>query len=333
MLAAIPELQNQPRLGLSTFVAVWKPAAGVSKPAQFVLCPRADVATLPPRQALPRFDLQRASLGRALCDRRNFAVIRSFSHPCRPDGASASVRARVVRGSVRWSAVLAVVAATGCGVASYQNNSTGVQLFEQGNYDGAARRFQQAIADDPAFADGYYNLASTHHRLWKLRGTPNDAAQAEQLYRLSIDRDAEHREAYRGLATLMNEQGRSQEAFTLIDTWASRSTKPAEARVELAKLYQEYNDYASAQARLREAIEIDPRNARAFAELAQLQERIGDPTQALTNYTRSYDLNRAQPEVEQRIASLRSLQGASIFSPATTPTTRTASTPPALPRY
>lgn len=229
---------------------------------------------------------------------------------------------------------LACIASVGCGLSSYQNNSTGVQLFEQGNYDGAARRFQQAIADDPSFADGYYNLASTHHRLWKFRGAPNDAAQAEQLYRLSIDRDAEHREAYRGLATLMNEQGRSQESFALIGNWAARSTKPAEARVELARLYQEYNDYASAQARLREAIELDPRNARAFAALAQLQEQIGDPSQALTNYTRSFELDRTQPEIEQRIASLRSLQGASIFAPAgTTPATRTAATPPAIARY
>ncbi len=226
-----------------------------------------------------------------------------------------------------------MLACGGCGLSSYQNNSTGVQLFEQGNYDGAARRFQQSIADDPAFADGYYNLASTHHRLWKLRGTPNDAAQAEQLYRLSIDRDAEHREAYRGLATLMSEQGRSKDAFALIGNWATRSANPAEARVELASLYQEYNDYASAQARLREAIELDPRNARAFAALAQLQEHIGDPSQALTNYARSLDLDRAQPEVEQRIASLHSLQGANIFAPAANPSTRTAATPPAMARY
>jgi Tfp pilus assembly protein PilF len=232
-----------------------------------------------------------------------------------------------------WILVCSLAMSTGCGMASYHNNSNGVQMFEQGNYDGAARRFQQAIADDPTFADGYYNLASTHHRLWKLRGSANDAAQAEQLYRLSIDRSPEHREAYRGLATLMNEQGRSQEAFTLINTWAARSTTPAEARVELAKLYQEYNDYASAQARLREAIEIDPRNSRAFAELAQLQERIGDPAQALTNYSRSYDLNHAQPEVEARIASLRSVQGGGIFAPSMTPSTRTAATPPVLGRY
>jgi Tfp pilus assembly protein PilF len=248
-----------------------------------------------------------------------------------------SRRIRIARPAVAFllaTLLPCLLAASGCGMAAYQNNSTGVQLFEQGNYDGAARRFQQAIADDPAFSDGYYNLASTHHRLWKLRGTPNDAAQAEQLYRLSIDRNPEHREAYRSLATLMNEQGRAQEAFILINTWATRSAKPAEARVELAKLYQEYNDYASAQARLREAIELDPRNARAFAELAQLQERIGDPAQALTNYSRSYDLDRAQPQVEQKIASLRSIQGGSIFAPASTPATRTAAGgPPALPRY
>ncbi|MEX2188653.1 MAG: tetratricopeptide repeat protein [Pirellulales bacterium] len=235
--------------------------------------------------------------------------------------------------SVAVAAILLALASGGCGLSSYQNNSTGVQLFEQANYDGAARRFQQAIADDPAFADGYYNLASTHHRLWKLRGAPNDAAQAEQLYRLSIDRDAEHREAYRGLATLMNEQGRSQDAFALLGNWATHSTQPAEARVELAKLYQEYNDYASAQTRLREAIEIDPRNARAFAELAQLQERMGDPSQALTNYARSIQIDRAQPEVEQRMASLRSLQGGGIFSSAADPATRTAATPPAMARY
>jgi Tfp pilus assembly protein PilF len=221
----------------------------------------------------------------------------------------------------------------GCGLATYQSNASGVQLFQQGNYDAAARRFQQTIADDPSFADGYYNLASTHHRLWKTRGTQSDAQQAEQLYRLCIDRNPEHREAYRGLAVLMNEQGRSQEAFTLVSNWATRSAKPAEARVELAMLYEEYGDLANAQSRLREAIEIDPGNARAFGELAALQERLGDSQQALTNYARSFDLDKSQTQIEQRIAALRTTTPG-IFAPtAASPAIRTATAPVGLPRY
>ncbi len=36
-----------------------------------------------------------------------------------------------------------------------------VRLYAQGNYQQASDRFQQAIAQDPASPEGYYNLAAS----------------------------------------------------------------------------------------------------------------------------------------------------------------------------
>ena len=53
-------------------------------------------------------------------------------------------------------------ATTGCSnIQSQASNVEGVRLFQQGNYQQASDRFQQAIAQDPKSPEGYYNLAAS----------------------------------------------------------------------------------------------------------------------------------------------------------------------------
>ena len=79
---------------------------------------------------------------------------------------------------------------------------------------------------------------------------------------------------------------------------------------------------------------IDPHNARALTALGRLREQSGDTTRALTNYQRSLQFNRNQPEVAARVAALQSATGG---GPTMTPAggTRTVnmnnSTPGAVP--
>ena len=94
-------------------------------------------------------------------------------------------------------------------------NVEGVRLYQQGNYQQASDRFQQAIAQNPRSPEGYYNLAASLHKTGTLYNRPNDLQQAENLYNQCLERDPNHTECYRGLAVLLNETGRQQEAFTL----------------------------------------------------------------------------------------------------------------------
>ncbi len=205
---------------------------------------------------------------------------------------------------------LAVVLATagGCGsFAAQGKNAEGVRLFQQARYDDALRLFQQAVYDDPTNADGYYNLAATYHRLGKATGRQGDLDQAEHFYNqcLDLDRQGNHRDCYRGLAVLLADEGRHDEAYRLLEGWVDRQPGAADPKIELARLNDEYGDKTKARAQLTEALTIEPDNPRALAALGKLREDMGERSQALAAYQRSLARDNRQPELASRVASLQ----------------------------
>ncbi len=119
-------------------------------------------------------------------------------------------------------ALLLLVITAGCGMVANSQNSQGVRLYQQGYYPQAIQKFQQATTSDPKDPDGYYNLAATYHRLGKLNNRKEDTLQAESLYNQCLDRDPNHRDCYRGLAVLLAEQQRTDEAQRLLQGWSTR---------------------------------------------------------------------------------------------------------------
>ena len=205
--------------------------------------------------------------------------------------------------------VVVLCGASGCRVMSQGYNSEGVRLYQQGQYQGAIDRFQRALYNDPSDADSYYNLAATHHRLGKLQNNQTELEQAESYYNQCLDHDPDHADCYRGLAVLLTEQNRSEEAFRLMQGWVNRQPSLAQPKIELARLYDEFGDRERAKEFLLEALAVDAYNARALAALGKLYEELGNHTQALAVYQRSLWHNRLQPEVAARVAALQSALG------------------------
>jgi tetratricopeptide (TPR) repeat protein len=187
-------------------------------------------------------------------------------------------------------------------------NAEGVRLFEQARYDEAIHQFHESVNNDPKNPDGYYNLARAHHHLGKLNQDESNLNQAKHYYDMCRYHDPSHPECHRGLAVLLVEQGKSEEAFRLLEDWARREPILAEPRIELARLYEEFGDRQTAIEHLRSAVTIDHRNARAFAALGRLQEQMGDTVQALKDYERAHQYDPRQEDVAARIAALRSRQ-------------------------
>jgi tetratricopeptide (TPR) repeat protein len=232
-------------------------------------------------------------------------------------------RTAAVSGQLVAVALLLCIAATsGCSnIASQAANVEGVRLYQQGNYQQASDRFQQAIAQDPKSPEGYYNLAASLHKTGTLYSRPSDLQQAENLYNQCLERDPNHTECYRGLAVLLNETGRQPEAFKLLNQWSGAAPKSPEPKIELARLLEEVGQGEQAKAQLVDALTIDPHNARALTALGRLRDRSGDHAQALANYQRSLSLNRFQPEVAARVAQLQGAAGAPTAAPSTDPPT------------
>jgi tetratricopeptide (TPR) repeat protein len=207
-------------------------------------------------------------------------------------------------------AALGMVFLAGCGTITAQGkNAEGVRLFNQARYQDALTRFQDAANDDPRNADAYYNLASVYHRLGIANKDSSMLAQAEHYYNLCLDRDENHRECYRGLAVLLAQQNRNEEAFRLLEGWADRQPLSAEPKIELARLYEEYSDPEAAKQQLVEALAIDHQNPRALVALGHLREKTGQYEQALANYRQSLWYDRFQGEVAARAAALQTALG------------------------
>ena len=229
-------------------------------------------------------------------------------------------------------AMVAALAASGCRAVSTGRNVDGVRHFQQGQYPVAIQRFDSALSIDRNNPDSFYNKAAVYHATGIKTRDQNQLTQAESLYNQCLDLNPNHVDCHRGLAVLLTETGRVNEAFVFLQRWVTTSPQNAEARVELARLYEEYGDPRSAEQYLNEALALDSRNWRAHAALGRQKEQQGDLSQALQNYERAYSLNRFQPQLPQRIADLR---GRVQPNPASTPvgSTRTASTPRPFMRY
>lgn len=200
--------------------------------------------------------------------------------------------------------------AAGCNSVQNQTlNSEGVALYRQGAYPQAAQKFQEAIAKRPDLGDGYYNLAAALHQSGVRHNRPDDLRQAEDLYNQALDRSPNHAECYRGLAVLLNETGRHDAAFRLLNNWSIASPQNPDPRIEIARLLEESERPQEAETQLVQAITIDPNNARALAALGRLRDEAGDHSQALQNYQRSLAVNRFQPQVAARVATLQSAAG------------------------
>jgi tetratricopeptide (TPR) repeat protein len=202
----------------------------------------------------------------------------------------------------------------GCAVLSQGQNAEGVRMYDQAYYEGALRQFQKAVDSNPRNSDAYYNLGATYHQLAKLHHRDADYSQAESYYHHCLDENPNHEECYRSLAVLLVERGHGDQAHQLLSSWSQRSPNMPGPRIELARLSEEQGDRNGAQQELIEALSIDPHNARALTALGRLREQSGDTAQALANYQRSLQVNRYQPEVAARVASL---QGAT--TPIVTP--------------
>jgi tetratricopeptide (TPR) repeat protein len=194
---------------------------------------------------------------------------------------------------------------SGCGWMSTGENSEGVRLFSQGYYDSAAGRFREAMQNDPNNPDSYYNLAAYYHREGKLQQKPTDTAQAESYYRQCLDHNPNHVECRRGLAVLLVEQGRSEEAFKMLEDWSTENPTQAAPKVELARMYEEFGDKKSATEYLTSALTVSPNDPRALAALGRLREESGDVNQALANYQRALMVDHNQPELAQRVSALQ----------------------------
>lgn len=188
---------------------------------------------------------------------------------------------------------------SGCNhMTSYVNNRAGKLRYNWGNYALAKDEFQRAIANNPRNPDYYHNLAAACCR-------SGDYATGEQYYYQALSLDPTHQPSYHNLALLMQQNGRDEEAGRLLQGWADTQPDSESANIELGWYRKNHGDFAGAEQALTQALQVNPKNHIAAAKLGELYDEQGRPAEALALYEQSMQRRWDQPQVQARIAGLK----------------------------
>ncbi len=181
-------------------------------------------------------------------------------------------------------------------------NDDGVQLFRRGDYARARESFQAALNLRSDDADLMFNLGRCYDRL-------GSGAQAEQSYGQCLGRAPNHVACRHALAVLLVKENRGDDAARMVQDWLAHEPKLASAYAEDGWLWRQRGDLPRAQARLQQALDLDPHDARALVELGQVYEAMHRPDRALVLYERVLERDPHNIEVIEQMNALQA-QGA-----------------------
>src|SRR5579875_2634390 len=153
------------------------------------------------------------------------------------------------------------------------------------NYVAEKAVLDKAAAENPQSAEVQILAA----RLAFIARQPNDAVKAfqaaEKIKPLSADDRASLALAYEGM-------GMKKEALATISKLVTEFPKNSEYAYLKGRLEIHYQNDEAAIANFQRAISIDPNNVRAYVDLGQAQEALGQPEEARKNYERAVARNR-----------------------------------------
>jgi tetratricopeptide (TPR) repeat protein len=164
------------------------------------------------------------------------------------------------------------------------------------NLDKAVEQFQAILKVQPD---------DTYSSLWlaRLYRFENKHDEAEKVLRATVNRDPSNGAALEQLSQLLVDEGRSQEAITLLTQAAGDSSSP-DIYDLLGDAYAQSKDYAKSEEAYRKAVEEDPDDATHVHGLAQAlmsQEKFAE---ALEQYKRLSELEPSTWENYLRMSEI-----------------------------
>jgi tetratricopeptide (TPR) repeat protein len=139
-------------------------------------------------------------------------------------------------------------------------NAKALNLWQAGDMDGALAAFNQALSDDPEFAEAHYNLGRL---LWKL-GKANEAAAQ---YKSALAYRPGYPEALNELGEVYLALGQTDQAGQLFRTAVMTRFAFAPAHLSLGRALNKQGRRDEAEEQFQETILLAPQNAAAHIEL------------------------------------------------------------------
>jgi Tfp pilus assembly protein PilF len=203
---------------------------------------------------------------------------------------------------VAWMAGLAWAVA-GCAAPELQErvrdyNDDGVFLYRRGAYDQARLTFEAALKMKPDDPNLLYNLGECHARL-------GHVDQAERFFQDCLKQESNHVDCRHALAVLYYDKGDRPAAVRMVAEWKTRQPDKSAPCTEDGYLWHRYGDLPQAVVVLEHALELDPNDVRALAELASVYEDMHRADRAVVLYEQALRIKPHQPDIEERLKQLQ----------------------------
>ncbi len=178
--------------------------------------------------------------------------------------------------------------------------------YQLGEYKKAVEALEKVVEARPADANAWLWLG----RAWGRRAetsnmlvAPSYASKSRQCFERAVQLDPKNGEALNDLFSYYLEApgflgGGMEKAEALVEK--IRAVDPAEAEYALAQIAEKRRQYASAEAHLRRAIELAPRQAGRVIDLARFLVRRGRMQEAEKTFEQAEAIAPESPKVPLR---------------------------------
>jgi len=170
-------------------------------------------------------------------------------------------------------------------------------LLRQGKTDEATVQYEAIAGWAPGIPLVQAGLASAY----KAKGDP---AKSEAAWRKSVELDPQFVDGYLGLATLLAETGKREQAVVVVQQGAAANEKSGRLQYALGVLQLGLSQPAEAKAALLKAEALDPQNFETQYQLATAAMNMNDTAEAVARYQKFVE---AAPPDSPNVAVAKSL--------------------------
>jgi tetratricopeptide (TPR) repeat protein len=165
----------------------------------------------------------------------------------------------------------------------------------------AIEQFQKVTEKEPKDIESWLMLG-------RLERVSRNSVEAEKAFKKVLDEDASNEEALTGLAMVYSEIGDNKNAIEMLRLVTSKNPNPRTLSA-LASFYEQSRDYVSAAEVWRQALQMDPENARIKRALAQDVLFTDRFDEALKLYTEIAAADPRDTQVQLRISEIYRQKG------------------------
>ena len=152
-------------------------------------------------------------------------------------------------------------------------------LSREGRLDEAVAAYEAVLASAPGVPLVHYNLGATYKR-------KGDLPKAEAAMRRACELDPAFVDGYVGLATLLAESGKQDQAIEIVRQGTAANERSGQLQYALGVLAEGKGDAATAMQAFLKAEELEPQNVETQYHLATVALNMNDKAEAVARLER-----------------------------------------------